>query len=273
MSMIENYQQEESIKEPTISQYTLARVGDVYKDGLSLIFPGSTSPSQKHYKCNADINFSVGDTVYVIKDSGTYIVICKIGVPSGWLPSGYIELEYIESTGNQYIDTGFIPNSNTKIEIQAEIKSSKSNGAFFGSRSTNSGTDSYSNSLLILSGGSVRSDFYGNSQNLGNIPEGRNLIVREKNNTTISDIGITQPAKEKSSTCSLYLFSVNTSDSPSLFGNIAIYSCKIYSNDTISRNYIPCKNLDNQIGLYDLISKKFYENKGTENFIAGPEKE
>ena len=31
------------------------------------------------------------------------------------LPSGYIELEYIESTGTQYIDTGYIPDSYTTV--------------------------------------------------------------------------------------------------------------------------------------------------------------
>ena len=32
------------------------------------------------------------------------------------LPSGYTRLEYIESTGTQYIDTGVVPDANTKVE-------------------------------------------------------------------------------------------------------------------------------------------------------------
>lgn len=32
------------------------------------------------------------------------------------LPSGYTQLEYIESTGTQYIDTGIIPTDETKGE-------------------------------------------------------------------------------------------------------------------------------------------------------------
>ena len=31
------------------------------------------------------------------------------------LPSGYKRLEYIQSTGTQYIDTGFKPNNNTRV--------------------------------------------------------------------------------------------------------------------------------------------------------------
>jgi hypothetical protein len=36
------------------------------------------------------------------------------------LPSGYQRVEYIESTGTQYIDTGFKPNQNTKVEIYGQ---------------------------------------------------------------------------------------------------------------------------------------------------------
>lgn len=82
MSIIENYQQEQRIKEQPTASFTLARIGAKYADGVSLIFPGSESASQKHYKCNRDVTFSTNDLVYVVKDSGTYIVICRIGNPS-----------------------------------------------------------------------------------------------------------------------------------------------------------------------------------------------
>lgn len=82
MSIIENYQQEQRIKEQPTPSFTLARIGTKYADGVSLIFPGSESESKKHYKCNQDSTFTAGDLVYVVKDSGTYIVICRIGNPS-----------------------------------------------------------------------------------------------------------------------------------------------------------------------------------------------
>lgn len=82
MSIIENYQQEQRIKEQPTPSFTLARIGTKYADGVSLIFPGSESESKKHYKCNRDVTFSANDLVYVVKDSGTYIVICRIGNPS-----------------------------------------------------------------------------------------------------------------------------------------------------------------------------------------------
>lgn len=81
MSIIENYQQEQRIKEKAVPAFTLARIGTKYDDGVSLIFPGAETESQKHYKCNQDSTFAAGDLVYIVKDSGTYLVICKIGNP------------------------------------------------------------------------------------------------------------------------------------------------------------------------------------------------
>ena len=46
-------------------------------------------------------------------------VFCAFFIPSAFatLPAGYTELEYIESTGTQYIDTGIKTNNNLGIHI------------------------------------------------------------------------------------------------------------------------------------------------------------
>ena len=38
--------------------------------------------------------------------SGIVCAVVALGAEAGTLPSGYVELEYIESSGTQYIDTG-----------------------------------------------------------------------------------------------------------------------------------------------------------------------
>lgn len=43
----------------------------------------------------------------------------------GRLPSEYQEVEYIESTGTQYIDTGLTPNGNYSFDIKINASTNK----------------------------------------------------------------------------------------------------------------------------------------------------
>ena len=79
--ILEDFQQEEAIKEQEAANYSFAVIGEVYEDGVSLIFPGSEEPSEKHYKANLYCKFKAGQRVYIAKDSGTYIALFPIGKP------------------------------------------------------------------------------------------------------------------------------------------------------------------------------------------------
>lgn len=174
------------------------------------------------------------------------------------LPSGYKSLEYIQSNGTQYVNTGYTPTANTRIIMEAEIVSHESNGAYFGSRSAASGTNSVSNSLLIMASEGIRSDYYGNSVTKASYPTGKHKIDRNKNVTTIGGISITNTASSGASTLPLYLFGTNTAGSLTLPAVIKVYSCQIYDNGTMVRDYVPCKDTSDTIGLYDLVGKQFY---------------
>lgn len=64
-----------------MADFNFATVGAVYSDGLSLIFPGQSVPSEKHYKCNTAVRFTAGQRVKVIQDSGTWVVEYPVGNP------------------------------------------------------------------------------------------------------------------------------------------------------------------------------------------------
>ena len=50
---------------------------------------------------------------------------------------------------------------------------------------------------------------------------------------------------------------------------LKIYSCQIYDNGTLVRNFIPVlRKSDNEIGMLDLVEGKFYTNAGTGKFTA-----
>lgn len=48
-----------------------------------------------------------------------------------------------------------------------------------------------------------------------------------------------------------------------------IYSCKIYDNGVLMRDFWLCYDPDGVACLYDKVEKKYYYNAGTGEFIAG----
>ena len=76
-------QDPEATPEP---DYNFATVGEVYADGVSLIFDGETEPSEKHYLVNTSIVFHAGDRVKIAKDAGTYVCEYVVGAPGATAP-------------------------------------------------------------------------------------------------------------------------------------------------------------------------------------------
>ena len=49
------------------------------------------------------------------------------------------------------------------------------------------------------------------------------------------------------------------------------YNCIIEEDNIVIRNFIPCyRKSDDEAGMYDLVSGKFYTNAGTGTFEVGP---
>lgn len=72
------FQQAKNGMGDTGPQAGIATVGAVYTNGVTLIFPGTTAATSKRYKKNRDLTVSAGDTVVIVKISGTYVVLCRI---------------------------------------------------------------------------------------------------------------------------------------------------------------------------------------------------
>lgn len=189
------------------------------------------------------------------------------------LPDGYTRVEYIESTGTQYIDTNFIPNQDTRIKVKIMTKdiSGVTNKTVFGSReSPNS-----KNYSLTMGNGSQNSWWTGyGTSNIGtNSYALRDTLYEiEKNkNVTILNGSVLATNQSQTFTCSsnLYLFCMDQRG-PTFYSNIELYYCKIWENGVLVRNMIPCKNPSNVAGMYDTVNKVFYTNAGSGSFNAGP---
>ena len=189
------------------------------------------------------------------------------------LPEGYTQLEYIHKSGNAYINTGFVPAWDSGIEITIAIHQVGDYSAPFGARSSNSGTDAYSNLLFIAPAEQPRSDYYGDSIDFpARIPFGQVLTILQRSNVvSVETQTETHQTSTRSSAYPWFLLDVNTAGEPRQSGEFDLYSCKIYDGETLVRNYIPCKSLSSEVGLYDLVEAQFYGNAGSGSFAAGPE--
>lgn len=189
--------------------------------------------------------------------------------PVGPLPDGYTELEYIQSAGTQYINTGVQPNQNTRVTATAYLTPSDAGTWLFGARNANSdstfGFLSYENAY--------RSDY--NTDQNKTIPAAYSdpfEIDKNKNQTQINgEKEATSSAGTFQCNYPLILFANNSGGNISGFGSGKIYQLSVYDNGILVRNFIPCQNPSGEIGLYDTENSQFYGNAGTGVFIAGPE--
>lgn len=186
------------------------------------------------------------------------------------LPDGYTQVEYIQSSGTQYINTGFKPNQDTKISITVDFPLSGTTWLYGGRTSTGS------NSLgFLCEGGShYRFDYASSINQLTTKPTGKFTIDSDKNKCYINgELAFTATYTTFISPVNMYIFNNNNNGSLSSGSSAKLYNCSIYDNGVLIRNFIPCKNASGVIGLYDNVGGQFYANAGTGTFTAGPEVE
>ena len=195
------------------------------------------------------------------------------------LPSGYKQLEYIESSGTQYINTGVVPKTNVfTIEMEAQyvgssLSSLLSYCGFMNSSSATTprcGIHNYQSKFmyginatqLTVAADKLKHTF----KLVGNASTQTFAIDGTEYSSTNTADGFS------SNTRSIFLFSRNVGGSPSNLNTMRLYSCKISVGGALVRSFVPAKrNSDGVLGLYDTVNSAFYVNAGSGVFLAGPE--
>lgn len=207
----------------------------------------------------------VGRKFYGKAGTGVFLA----GPPKVTLPKGYKQLEYIQSSGTQYVDTEFNPSSDTRVDIICEPTTTGTWKGIFGARKSAS-VDEFA--VDVPSTTAIRSVYGTEDQSLtvSTILQ-KFSIIKDKNVCTVNGATITHTKQTFTTSFPIRLFDKNSGGNA--WGQISmkLYSCQIYDNDTPVRNFIPCKNPSEVVGLYDLVGKKFYTNAVAGNFTAGPE--
>lgn len=178
-------------------------------------------------------------------------------------------LDYIESTGTQYIDTGVIGSSSITAEIVFQRHGTYSSwGHIIGATTSDTdvnmifGIHEWYEFLLKRGRGDIMTARY-------TFSEGSTYTVNFNSSALVINGNTVKTFSSQTFTTnlSLYLFCTNWGGSPNaLLPSCRLYSCKIWDNGTLIRDFVPAAE-NNRAGLYDRVNDQFYSNAGTGEFL------
>jgi len=207
-------------------------------------------------------------------------------------PSDYQKVEWLESSGTQYLDLGFKPNQDTRVLMdyqQTQYYNNPSGGVWlFGCRD---GSSLNSYVFLIGSDGfyatpyrntatsttfTVRNLFVTNNTN-------RNVIYKARLNDGSKKMGtfngddilsrIRDGGDNYRNFSCAYNFLLFTGNNGTTIANkvsMKVFEFKVWNGETLSMDLMPCyRKSDNVAGMYDLVNGTFFTNQGTGNFTVG----
>ena len=226
-------------------------------------------------------------TMQLASKNGLSVVANGEGGGGGRIPSAYQEVEYIESSGTQYIDTTVSLkdyDQNLDVDIDAQIISnsgvqglsfSGAGGRFWFSMPELDGA----NTLYMQCAAGYWQSFSGahSARQHYRINSKTGAVsVGQTSKTTSTNSFLNNGGSSTSNSGNLFLFASNN-----WYNNLAtdkfsqkLYSCVIKNATTGDniREFVPCyRKADNEAGLYDLTTETFYTNLGTGSFSKGPD--
>ena len=181
------------------------------------------------------------------------------------------QLEYLESNGTQWIDTGVVPTENQKIEVVGYSPKVNTGVSLVGTRNASN----YDNRLQIWSDATgYFSARINNSTFITTYPSTVKstivLDIKNKNFTVNNSEPYALNYTDSLAVNSYGLFLRNNGNGADLnyADPVVIYSCKIWESDKLLHYYIPAFDEDLTPCMYDLVSKKYLRNQGDGEFIG-----
>lgn len=179
---------------------------------------------------------------------------------NGVVPAGYTEIQYIQATGSAYIFLDVIPNANTNLSITFSTKSP--GGCIVGC---------YKGWPIDVYGIWAHAVAFGNQPllNLNLYKDGQIHTIEIINGVFYLDgeefFRYTGDYFE--SPVPLGVFALNRN------GNVYEINASmyLYNLEIDGTKYPLCKNADDEVGIYNPVSKVFFTNRGTKPLIPGPE--
>lgn len=191
---------------------------------------------------------------------------------SSILPAGYTQKEYLQTSGEQVINTEYTPQTDVlriEMRILYQLQQYK---VFIDSRLISLWAQT---SILDLWTDTNRNGLYSNAAIITMTSDEIYDIIIEHNTTNkilkindveFSDTNVTQIADTNNP---IYLLAGKYSNAQPIsnfdyFYTGRMYYCKIWDNDILVRDFIPAvRDSDGKVGFYDLVTNQFYTNAGT----------
>ena len=195
----------------------------------------------------------------------------------------YVQLEYIETAGTQYIDIGITGHDGLSAEFTfnpikvVDADSSTIIGC----------TNSSSQRMYVTVNKTPIPNFYweigagGYTVNTGTMHSVNTKYhvniswTKARSSLSVEGFGNAAINLENSFTfddngSNMFVFARNKGTSTDKYSYARLYDMKIWDDGILVRDFIPALFENGQVGLYDLVTKSNYHNAGTGTFIAGP---
>lgn len=195
------------------------------------------------------------------------------------LPTEYQEVEYIESSGTQYINTGVIPTVDTGVKVRGHFTSVQNgNNIILGASDQDAfangkpySIDSFPDKVYLPFGG-----FADDSTDTITITQTANkqyeytLNYMDSGKASVDTLQITLPTRTSMTSKALYLFCLNGNGTAGYYSHFALEYLQITQGEIVIHDYVPCyRKADNVAGLYDLVTGTFLANAGSGTFAVG----
>ena len=231
--------------------------GNILKDNLNNELNSLFNNNKEVSEYNDFYTYEL-DKVYKIYKNG------KIEIAR--LPKEYQEVEYIESTGTQYIDTGISSTRYITAHLDMQFTEYSSSSMIIIAWSTGAGRWFGKGGLNTYSSGD------------GAVSDVDALLRKEievfftpsTTGFTIDGVTYSKAVTSSKSTGYTMFAGWNSKNGISYYSKAKLYKATIKENETTIMDLVPCyRKSDKVAGLYDTVSDVFYTNAGTGEFNVG----
>lgn len=233
-----------------------------------------------------DISWMVGDNIYSQStcEYGGDVILPDAPTKRGHTFIGwrrnYVELEYLESTGTQAIDTGYVFSGyNNEVVIKFELLEipSLTDACLTGAEDNG---NNWAFVSRVAKGAEVLTVLQ--HPNVSHKPTIRVfpgliyvLKMSQNDNNYLAEISeqiysvVNKQSSYTTTSFALFADKYNTGEYTQMI-EARIYYVQIYSDTTLVRDFIPVLDLSGVPCMYDRVTKEYFYNQGTGQFIAGP---